>query len=62
MDPPNRDEPDTQDDIGTLEGSRTCVRVTDLGNGSVRVQLDLALPWPEAARLLAAIPANGGDR
>ena len=36
---------------------RTLVQVTDLGDGTARIQLDLTLPWEEMLRLLGAIPS-----
>jgi hypothetical protein len=39
-------------------GRQAYVRVTDLEDGTARVQLDQRLPWPAVLRLLRALPPD----
>jgi hypothetical protein len=51
----------TQDGVGQCSVHETFVQVTDLWNGTVRIQLDLTLPWAAALNLLCVIPIAGKD-
>jgi len=45
-------------DTDTDSGRPAYIRVTDLEDGTARVQVDQRLPWPAVLRLLRSLPSD----